>query len=46
MSLPDPDGTFFIAVPKHEVPSDEFDGTVTMAVSAGFRSIGTPYIFS
>ena len=39
-----PGGTFLIAEPKHEVPADEFDKTLAMAASAGFRRIGTPFV--
>ena len=43
-SLLVPGGTFLIAEPKHEVPADEFDTTLAMAVSAGFRRVGTPFV--
>ena len=43
-SLLVPGGTFLIAEPKHEVPADEFETTLAMAASAGFRKIGTPFV--
>jgi len=43
-SLLVPGGTFLIAEPKHEVPADEFDTTLAMAESAGFRKAGTPFV--
>jgi metal-dependent hydrolase (beta-lactamase superfamily II) len=43
-SLLVPGGTFLIAEPKHEVPSDEFETTLAMAASAGFRRVGTPFV--
>lgn len=43
-SLLIPGGTFLIAEPKHEVPADEFDTTLAMAASAGFRRVGTPFV--
>jgi len=44
-SLLVPGGTFLIAEPKHEVPADEFETTLAMAASAGFRRVGTPFVF-
>ncbi len=43
-SLLVPGGTFLIAEPKHEVPTDEFETTLAMAASAGFRRVGTPFV--
>ena len=43
-SLLVPGGTFLIAEPKHEVPSDEFEKTLAMAASAGFRMAGIPFV--
>jgi len=43
-SLLVPGGTFLIAEPKHEVPADEFETTLAMAASAGFRRAGTPFV--
>jgi SAM-dependent methyltransferase len=43
-SLLSPGGTFLIDEPKHEVPADEFDETLAMATSAGFRRLSTPFI--
>ena len=43
-SLLGPGGTFLIAEPKHEVPADEFETTLAMAASAGFRRVGTPFV--
>lgn len=44
-SLLGPGGVFIIAEPKHEVPADEFETTLAMAASAGFRRVGTPFVF-
>ena len=38
-------GVFIIAEPAHEVPGDEFETTLAMAASAGFKRIGTPFVF-
>lgn len=38
-------GVFIIAEPAHEVPADEFATTIAMAASAGFKRIGTPFVF-
>ncbi|MFA6225028.1 MAG: class I SAM-dependent methyltransferase [Methanoregula sp.] len=43
-SLLVPGGTFLIAEPKHEIPMDEFETTLAMAASAGFRRGGTPFV--
>jgi ubiquinone/menaquinone biosynthesis C-methylase UbiE len=43
-SLLVPGGTFLIAEPKHEIPADEFEKTLAMAASAGFRRVGTPFV--
>jgi len=43
-SLLAPGGTFLIAEPKHEIPMDEFETTLEMAASAGFRRAGTPFV--
>jgi ubiquinone/menaquinone biosynthesis C-methylase UbiE len=43
-SLLVPGGMYLIAEPKHEVSADEFEKTLAMAVSAGFRKIGTPFV--
>jgi ubiquinone/menaquinone biosynthesis C-methylase UbiE len=37
-------GTFLIAEPKHEVSTEEFETTLAMAASAGFRRVGTPFV--
>lgn len=37
-------GTFLIVEPKHEVPADEFETTLAMAASAGFRRVGSPFV--
>ncbi len=44
-SLMAPGGRFIIAEPKHEVPAGEFEETLAMAASAGFRRAGTPFVF-
>ncbi|MFA6362712.1 class I SAM-dependent methyltransferase [Methanoregula sp.] len=43
-SLLAPGGTFLIAEPKHEVSRDEFETDLSMAASAGFRRVGTPFV--
>lgn len=40
-----PGGTFLIAEPMFVVSAPEFQKTLAMAASAGFRMVGSPFIF-
>ena len=40
-----PGGTFVIVEPKFEVSASEFEKTIALAVSAGFRKVSSPYVF-
>jgi ubiquinone/menaquinone biosynthesis C-methylase UbiE len=40
-----PEGKFLIVEPKIEVSGSEFEKTIAIAVSAGFRRVSSPYVF-
>ena len=40
-----PGGTFLIVEPKFEVSASEFETTLALAVSAGFRKVNSPSVF-